>query len=73
MHGAAGSVAGMSIETYIAVLHDENAMLDDGVSVLCPLQPNGKPKPIIDHDGVLYDLLGPETQDGVFEYRRARP
>lgn len=62
----------MSIETYIAVLHDDEAAADDGESVLCPPQPNGQPKPSIDHDGVLYDLLEAQGPDGVFEYRRAR-
>ncbi|WP_404438209.1 hypothetical protein LG322_04065 [Microbacterium aerolatum] len=62
----------MSIETYIAVLYDDEAAADGGDSVLCPLQPDGKPKPIIDHDGVLYDLVKAQGRDGVFEYRRAR-
>ncbi|MEV8360075.1 hypothetical protein [Microbacterium sp. NPDC076895] len=62
----------MSIETYIAVLHDDEAAADRGESVLCPLQPDGQPKPILDHDGVLYDLLEAHGRDGVFEYRRAR-
>ncbi len=62
----------MSIETYIAVLHDDEAATEGGESVLCPLQPDGEPKPIIDHDGVLYDLFKAQGRDGVFEYRRAR-
>ncbi|WP_426183466.1 hypothetical protein [Microbacterium sp. TWP3-1-2b2] len=62
----------MSIETYIAVLHDDEAAADDGESVLCPLQPDGQPKPSIDHDGVLYDLLEVQSRDGVFEYKRER-
>lgn len=69
---AAGNVAGMPIETYVAILHDDEVTCGGGESVLCPLQPDGQPKPIIDHDGVLYDLLATPSRDGVFEYRRAR-
>jgi len=62
----------MSIETYLAVLHDD-AMEHTGESVVCPLQRDGQPKPVIDHDGVLYHLLGSQRKDGAFDYRRARP
>ncbi|MGD2204510.1 hypothetical protein [Microbacterium maritypicum] len=61
----------MSIETYVAVLHDTDATPVDREPVLCPLQPDRQPKPIIDHEGVLYELLGDQSPgDGVFDYRR---
>lgn len=60
----------MSLETYVAVLHDEKVTPDGGETVLCPLQPKGQPKPIIDHDGVLYDLVANDSRRGTYTYRR---
>ncbi|PMC06376.1 hypothetical protein CJ226_00005, partial [Microbacterium sp. UMB0228] len=36
------------------------------------LQPDGQPKPVIDHDGILDQLLDSQRQDGAFDYRRAK-
>lgn len=55
----------MTIQTYIALLRGSAA--GDGRRVVCPLQPDGRPKPVIDHHGVLYRLSGSEG-DGVYAY-----
>lgn len=60
----------MTIETYIALLHEQNTPTPAGQPVLCPLQPDGTPKPTIDHGGVLYHLLHTQSGPGVFDYGR---
>lgn len=60
----------MTVETYIAVLHDESSKTLPGESVLCALQPDGTPKPVVDHHGVMYRILPTQDSAGVIEYRR---
>ncbi|WP_234058077.1 MULTISPECIES: hypothetical protein [Microbacterium] len=61
----------MTIETYIALLHEDVTPTKEGRPVLCPLQPDGTAKPVIDHDGVLYHLIGSNSGADVFDYTRA--
>ncbi|WP_231917821.1 hypothetical protein [Microbacterium pygmaeum] len=60
----------MSIETYIALLHEGPTPTDDAEPVLCPLRPDGTPKPEIDHHGVVYQLLDTPTGPGAYDYIR---
>lgn len=66
----AGSVGVMAVETYVAMLHDGPVSSVGGEAVICPLRPDGTPKPVIDHHGVLYQLLPHEAITDVFAYQR---
>ena len=63
----------MTVETYIALLHDGASPTADGNPVVCPFQPDGTPKPTIDHHGTLYHLLHTPHEVGVYDYRREAP
>ena len=70
---ASGYRRRMTIETYVAVLHDGPRTSADGEPVLCPLQPDGTPKRVLDHHGVLYRLNDVQTGARIFDYRRVEP
>lgn len=61
----------MTIKTYVEVLHDGPTSTDEGQPVLCPFQPDGLPKPVIDHDGVIYRLNDTQNAPGMFDYQKA--
>lgn len=65
----AGTVESMTIKTYIAVLHDGSTTSDGGQPVACPFQPNGTPKPVIDHHGLMYRLIDGQAPSGIYDYR----
>lgn len=62
----------MAIETYVAILHESSTPTDSGLPVVCPLQPDGAPKPTIDHRGVLYQLLDTDRGSGVLDFGRTQ-
>lgn len=46
---------------------------DDRVSqreAVCPLQPDGNPKSVLDHHGVIFRLMEQQTSVGFFDYQR---
>jgi hypothetical protein len=60
----------MTIDTYIAMLHDGPVADQSGEPVLCPLQPDGNPKPTLDHHGIIYQLVSEAAEGEIFDYRR---
>lgn len=58
----------MKVETYIALLHDDQTPTPYGRPVLCPFQPDGTPKPAIDHHGSIYHLNDHRGQGNTFDY-----
>jgi len=63
----------MTVQTYIAVLHDGPIPTAAGQPVVCPLQPDGTPKPEIDHNGEIYYMTEVENTAGVVDYHRTQP
>ncbi|WP_438354665.1 hypothetical protein [Microbacterium sp. CJ88] len=60
----------MTIKTYVAVLHEGPVPTSAGEPVVCPLQPDGSPKSVLDHHGVIFRLMEQQTSFGFFDYQR---
>lgn len=65
-----GNVERMTIKTYVAVLHEGSVPTSAGEPVVCPLQPDGNPKSVLDHHGVIFRLMEQKTSVGFFNYQR---
>jgi len=59
----------MTIKTYTAVLHDGPIPTAEGQPVLCPFQPDGTPKPVVDYHGAIYRLMPDQIAVDFFDYQ----
>jgi len=63
----------MTIKTYIAMLHDGPTPTEEGQPVVCPFQPDGTPKPVLDHQGRIFHLMEMQGSADIFDYRLSPP
>ncbi|MCK3770983.1 hypothetical protein MZK47_15020 [Microbacterium aerolatum] len=59
----------MTIKSYTAVLHDGPIPTAAGQPVLCPFQPDGSPKPVVDYHGAIYRLMPGQIAADFFDYQ----
>ncbi|WP_390178632.1 hypothetical protein [Microbacterium sp. MTN4-26] len=50
-------------------MHDGVTPTAVGEPVLCPFQPDGSPKPVVDHQGRIYRLMDSQDASDFFDYQ----
>ena len=59
----------MTTKTYSAAMHNGVTPTAVGEPVLCPFQPDGSPKPVVDHQGRIYRLMDSQDASDFFDYQ----